>query len=504
MSWRALSRATVQLRLNASYNPFWFTYNELSQITPLPIAWDRTSLTAAGPVAGRGGTCPTPRPAGAKAVYGFLNGQATKIAGYASSPLWSVVDGPWKLASLTSDGTATFVPNPRYSGPDRPHLAKFVELPFTSADAEFSVLQGRAGDAAGRAAPASRSRSATCPTTTCRSSPRCKAQGYQLVRDYPFGFDYFEPNFNNPKVGPILRQLYFRQAFQHLVDQTGWIHAYYDGLGVPTYSPVPASPAEPVRERQGVGQPVPVQRAGRAGPACRARLEDRPERRHHLRQAGHRAPASAARASRPASRSASRSCTRAACPTPTARWPTCSRSPSRSASRSRWTSMTPATIAADDRALRPLVARLQLGARQLRQRLAVRARSLPERRRDLPDRRARQRQQLLGPGDRQADHGDHAGVGERRAGGARRLRRSGPAAAAGLLAAEPRHADHGPVEPARRRRRTPTASSTRRSGTSRRPPGGPAGHSCIFQPATVTPLRATRAGLHLRLTSGAG
>ena len=35
---------TIRLRLNASYNPFWFTYNELSQITPLPIAWDRTSL----------------------------------------------------------------------------------------------------------------------------------------------------------------------------------------------------------------------------------------------------------------------------------------------------------------------------------------------------------------------------------------------------------------------------------------------------------------------------
>ena len=42
----ATGRATVQLRLNASYNPIWFTYNELSQITPLPIAWDRTSLSA--------------------------------------------------------------------------------------------------------------------------------------------------------------------------------------------------------------------------------------------------------------------------------------------------------------------------------------------------------------------------------------------------------------------------------------------------------------------------
>ncbi len=49
VSWRALSPTTIQLRLNASYNPFWFTYNELSQITPLPIAWDRTSLSRPAP-----------------------------------------------------------------------------------------------------------------------------------------------------------------------------------------------------------------------------------------------------------------------------------------------------------------------------------------------------------------------------------------------------------------------------------------------------------------------
>ena len=146
VSWSALGRTTIRLRLNASYNPSWFTYNELSQITPLPIAWDRTSLSAAVPSPDEG-NLPDTTSAGAKAVYSFLNGQATKTTGYASSPLWSVVDGPWQLASLTSDGMATFVPNRRYSGPDRPHLAKFVELPFTSAEAEFSVL--KAGPSSG-------------------------------------------------------------------------------------------------------------------------------------------------------------------------------------------------------------------------------------------------------------------------------------------------------------------------------------------------------------------
>src|SRR5258708_24784039 len=145
-SWTALGPATVRLPLNASYNPFWFTYNELSQITPLPAAWDRTSLTAPAP-SPTAANLPDTTAAGAKAVYTFLNDQATKGAGYATSPVWSVVDGPWKLTSLTSDGTATFVPNPSYSGPQKPHLARFVELPFTSAAAEFSVL--RAGNASG-------------------------------------------------------------------------------------------------------------------------------------------------------------------------------------------------------------------------------------------------------------------------------------------------------------------------------------------------------------------
>jgi peptide/nickel transport system substrate-binding protein len=255
VSWKALGPTTVQLHLNASYNPFWFTYNELSQITPLPIAWDRTSLTQQAP-SPTAANLPDTTTAGARAVYNFLNGEARKISGYASSPIWSVVDGPWKLSSLTSDGTATFGPNPRYSGPQKPHLAKFVELPFTSTTAEFSVL--KAGSASGGPGRSGQQISVGyVPDNDLPQQPALRAQGYQLIKDFPFGFDYFEPNFNNPKVGPILRQLYFRQAFQHLVDQTGWIHAYYGGLGVPTYSPVPASPANPYSDANASVNPYP-------------------------------------------------------------------------------------------------------------------------------------------------------------------------------------------------------------------------------------------------------
>ena len=58
-----------------------------------------------------------------------------------SSPLWSIVDGPWKLSAFNADGHVTFVPNKSYSGPVKPKLAAFQEVPFTTDAAEYDVLQ---------------------------------------------------------------------------------------------------------------------------------------------------------------------------------------------------------------------------------------------------------------------------------------------------------------------------------------------------------------------------
>ncbi|MGO9582406.1 MAG: ABC transporter substrate-binding protein [Acidimicrobiales bacterium] len=253
----ALNARTVRIWLDAAYNPIWYTYNELSQITPLPLAWDRTSLSAPVPEAGSR-HLPDSTPSGARAVYNFLNDQAKDLASYASSPIWSVVDGAWKLASLTTNGEASFVPNRRFSGPDKAHLARFVELPFTSAAAEFSVL--RAGPAVGGPGTASSGDEISVgyvPDNDLPQSRALESQGYKLMDWYPFQFDYFEPNLNNPTVGPILRQLYFRQALQHLVNQLGWIKAYYWGLGVPTYGPVPASPRNPYADANASVNPYP-------------------------------------------------------------------------------------------------------------------------------------------------------------------------------------------------------------------------------------------------------
>jgi peptide/nickel transport system substrate-binding protein len=259
LSWKALSARTIGLRLNADYNPVWFTNNELSQITPLPLSWDRSSLSARSrqPGANR---LPDTTVTGARAVYNFLNSEAKAVSSYTSSPIWSIVDGPWKLTSLTADGEATFAPNPRYDGPAKPRLARFVELPFTSETSEFAVIEsGLPTDNSGGDTGTSVSAISVgyVPDVDLPRVGALKRQGFRLIAFYPYGFDYFEPNFNNPTVGPIFKQLYFRQAFQHLVNQAGWIRAFYSGLGVPTYSPVPELPANPYADREASLDPYP-------------------------------------------------------------------------------------------------------------------------------------------------------------------------------------------------------------------------------------------------------
>jgi len=234
VSYSAPNSSTVVFQLNQSYNPTWFTYNELSQITPLPLAWDKTSISAPTPSASST-TAPDLTTAGAQAVYKFLNSQAGDLSTYATSPIWSVVDGPWKLSSFTTAGKAVFVPNTKYSGPVKAKLAQFVELPFTSSSAEFNVL--RAGNNA--------ITYGYLPNTDVTQKSYVESLGYKIEPWIEFGFSYWNMNFNNPTFGPLFKQLYFRQALQHLVDQPAWIKNFLKGYAVPNYSPVPVVPSNP-------------------------------------------------------------------------------------------------------------------------------------------------------------------------------------------------------------------------------------------------------------------
>jgi peptide/nickel transport system substrate-binding protein len=275
---------TLTLTTTAPVNPNWFTYNELSQITPMPMAWD---ISADGQKAGsqacgtasfsavttkttkdsKGNNVVTPVSAAAKscaAVYTYLDGQAKKISSYVGSPVWSVVDGPWTLQKMDTGGNVTFIPNKKYSGPQKPTLTKFVEVPYTSDDAEFTALASNKIQVGylptqDITSNASAPVSDPCNLTPGTNNPRLS--GYNIAPVFPWGINYFPYNFtstgNNGQAGKIFSQLYFRQAFQLLVNQPLYIKQIDKGYGEPTYGPVPVCPTNKFATAKERGNPYP-------------------------------------------------------------------------------------------------------------------------------------------------------------------------------------------------------------------------------------------------------
>ena len=248
---RAVSSTELQMTMNKTYNPTWFTSNELSQITPMPIAWDRT---ASGP-----SHCTT-TVSDCAAVYSYLDSQSKAMASWATSPIWSVVDGPWKLSSFNADGHATFVPNASYSGPVKPRLAKFQEVPFTTETAEYNVLQAGAAGGSGQKIDVGYLPTTDAPPKPANSTVGTNPlNGYTLDPLYTWSINYFPLNFQSSTGnGPVLKQLYFREAFQYLMNQQAVIQGPLHGYGKYTVGPVGVYPATPYLSSQGKqGDPFP-------------------------------------------------------------------------------------------------------------------------------------------------------------------------------------------------------------------------------------------------------
>ena len=246
---RAAGPATVTMTMDKAYSPTWFLYNELSQVTPMPAAWDRT---AQGP-----STC-TVTVRDCAAVYHYLDAQAKDQHSYVGSPIWSIVDGPWKLSAFNPDGHDTFVPNKAYSGPVKPKLAAFQEVPFASDTAEYYTLES---PRAGRIdvgylpfvdAPVK-------PAGVAAGPNPLAGRGYTLDPFYAWSINYYVMNFQSTTGnGPVIGQLYFRQAMAYLMNQAAVIKGPLRGYGVPTVGPVANTPASPFLSPMGrQGDPFP-------------------------------------------------------------------------------------------------------------------------------------------------------------------------------------------------------------------------------------------------------
>jgi peptide/nickel transport system substrate-binding protein len=213
--------STFVLHLDRSYNPVWFTGDQLTRIYPLPDqSWDRTCATC--PVGSAADT-----PTGAKAVFKFLFKQSQELGTYTTNPLWKTVDGPWLISAynaVTHD--AAFTANPHYTGPTPPHLAGYKIYTFTTGTAEVDAL--RSG------------------TITFGFLPRGETADASYFESHgfvvkPWRFFYnaaVEFGYTSKAWGSLVKQLYIRQALQHLVDEKLYITHALHGYGLPDYGPI--------------------------------------------------------------------------------------------------------------------------------------------------------------------------------------------------------------------------------------------------------------------------
>jgi peptide/nickel transport system substrate-binding protein len=145
------------------------------------------------------------------------------------------VDGPWALSQFTaSTGYYTYVPNKHYSGPDKPFLSKVINEPFTTDTAELDELRAGGSLDVGN-----------LPFNDLKQSGVLKSEGYSLASMQVAGVAEIMPNLYNATVGPLLRQLYIRQALEDLIDRPQIVSKVYAGYADPGNGPVPMQASGP-------------------------------------------------------------------------------------------------------------------------------------------------------------------------------------------------------------------------------------------------------------------
>jgi peptide/nickel transport system substrate-binding protein len=220
---------TFVLHLTHSFSQQWYDNNQLTIIVPMPQqTWDRES--SAGAVGNYDMTV-----AGARKVFTYLTEQSESLSTYASNPIWKVVDGPWLLTSFSPTTYRTVLTaNSKFTGPYKPHLHQVIIENFPSATSEVSALRSGTVD-----------------------------YGWIPIEDYKGLKGYFESrgytvapwvasetqwavlSYSSPVYGPLFKQLYIRQALQHLVNEQVYMTATLYNVGQYTYGPVPNLPGSP-------------------------------------------------------------------------------------------------------------------------------------------------------------------------------------------------------------------------------------------------------------------
>lgn len=191
--------------LNTKMNQLLFLDNGLAQLTPMPTqAWNKY-------------------PGNPAKELNYLTQNASNPS------FFSVVDGPWTLASATQNVSWQFTPNRRFDGA-KPTIGRFVLAYEASDQAEFDAL--RSGEVDVGYLPAGMQSSAHLLTSL-----------NLIVPSYPFGINRVALNYRAPGgVGAIFESHAVREAMQLAVPQSEIIKYVYNGLATPGVSFVPEAP----------------------------------------------------------------------------------------------------------------------------------------------------------------------------------------------------------------------------------------------------------------------
>lgn len=226
--------STVVMHLTHGVNPTWFTYNQLQDtnggVYPLPSTVWNVDAT------GKKLTDWATNPASAKAIYDNLNKQGTDLSTFATSPLWKVVDGPFKLQSFnTTNQSYVLVPNKSYGLSPKPNFT-FNANTYTSKEALLNAMLSGSVEIGTLDA-----------ASQLNAIPSLKSRGFSVFGGPGWGWfgGFFNFKDTTNHFDKILAQPYIRGVFAELTNQNLIVNKVYHGWAVPAYGPVAEAPKSP-------------------------------------------------------------------------------------------------------------------------------------------------------------------------------------------------------------------------------------------------------------------
>jgi peptide/nickel transport system substrate-binding protein len=234
----------VVLQLNKAYNPGFFLNNQLQttgNVEPLPsTAWNIAS--AGGP------HLDYTNPANAKKIYDYLAHAGAQLSGFASNPLWKVVDGPFKLKDFsTTNSSYDLVPNPSYGGSPKPYASDISVQTYTGITPLLNALRTGSLDVG------------AIDFSQLGQVNSLRSSGYSVFGYPPFGWFGALINFKDKTnhFDKIISQLYVRQALAHLINQPAYVSGIFKNAAVAAYGPVPSVPKTPYTPSNALTAPYP-------------------------------------------------------------------------------------------------------------------------------------------------------------------------------------------------------------------------------------------------------